>query len=72
MTGSVSKTIVRISNYGLFLSLVMLAVVSLIDVVPWKQEIVTRLFYFLFSVFIISLIISLSAEMISISRRRKR
>ena len=48
----------RVSNSCLLLSFVALIILSFIDVVPWKQDSLTRVFYSCGAVFVLSLIIS--------------
>ncbi len=58
MAGNASKRILHVSNYSLCLSLGALIILSFIDVVPWKQAILTSLFYSCGIVFAISLSIT--------------
>lgn len=58
MTKNVSR-VKRISNSCLLLSVAALIILSVIDVVPWKQDSLTRVFYSCGVVFALSLIISL-------------
>ena len=58
MTRNASDKIKRVSNSCLLLSFVALIILSFIDVVPWKQDSLTRVFYSCGAVFVLSLIIS--------------
>ena len=60
MTGNASNKIKPFSNSCLLLSLLTLIILSFIDVVPWKQDSLRRVFYSCGTVFVLSLIISVS------------
>ena len=60
MTRNVRQIIKRISNSCLLFSLIALIIISFIDVVPWKQDSLIRVFYSCGVVFIFSLIISVA------------
>ena len=58
MTRNASNKIKRVSNSCLLLSLVTVIILSFIDVVPRKQDSLTRVFYSCGAVFALSLITS--------------
>ena len=60
MTRNVHQIIKRVSNSCLLFSLIALIIISFIDVVPWKQDSLIRVFYSCGVVFVFSLIISVA------------